>query len=80
MDPFIGEIRLFPFPFAPQGWMSCEGQILQVNQNQALFALIGPTYGGDGTHNFALPNLKHKEPDKNMHYCIALQGIFPSRG
>ena len=57
-EPFIGEIGLFGFEFAPRGWALCNGQLLPINQNQALFALLGTTYGGDGRVNFALPNLQ----------------------
>jgi microcystin-dependent protein len=79
MDPFVGEIRLFPFDFAPRGWEACEGQVLPLQQNMALFSLIGARFGGDGERTFALPNLKGKEPSPNMHYCIALIGKFPER-
>ena len=61
-DPFIGEIRAFPYTFAPYGWATCDGQILQIQQNTALFAVIGATYGGNGTTNFALPNLRGRMP------------------
>jgi microcystin-dependent protein len=57
-DPFIGEIRLFGFNFAPQGWAQCNGQLLQISQNTALFSILGVTYGGDGRTTFALPNLQ----------------------
>lgn len=76
MEPFIGQIQLFPFRFAPKGWAFCEGQTLPISQHQLLFALIGTTYGGDGRVTFALPNLKGKEPDSKMHYCIATEGGF----
>jgi microcystin-dependent protein len=56
--PYLSEIRLFSFSFAPKGWALCNGQLLPINQNQALFALLGTTYGGDGRVNFALPNLQ----------------------
>jgi len=56
--PFLSEIRIFSFGFAPRGWALCNGQLLPINQNQALFALLGTTYGGDGRVNFALPNLQ----------------------
>jgi microcystin-dependent protein len=56
-EPFIGELRLFPYSFAPEGWFYCAGQIISVQQYAALFALIGSTYGGNGTTNFALPNI-----------------------
>lgn len=57
-DQFVGEIRIFPFNFAPQGWALCNGQILAISQNTALFSLLGTFYGGNGTTNFALPNLQ----------------------
>jgi microcystin-dependent protein len=79
MEPFLGQIQLLPYNFAPSGWAFCEGQLLSIAQNTALFALIGTMYGGDGTQTYALPNLKGKEPNPEMHYCIALQGVFPSR-
>jgi microcystin-dependent protein len=58
MDPFVAEIRVFPFNFAPKGWAFCDGQILPLSQNTALFSLLGTTYGGDGKSNFALPNMQ----------------------
>ena len=61
-DPFLGEIRILPFGFAPQGWASCNGQLLPISQNTALFSLIGTDYGGNGTSNFALPNLQSRVP------------------
>ncbi len=57
-DPFLGEVRVFAFNYAPRGWAACNGQLLPISQNQALFALLGTTYGGDGRTNFALPNLQ----------------------
>jgi microcystin-dependent protein len=57
MDPYIGEIRILPFTFAPAGWLECNGQTLPIAQYQALFVIIGTTYGGNGTTNFNLPNL-----------------------
>lgn len=56
-SPFVAEIRVFGFNFAPRGWASCSGQLLPISQNTALFSLLGTTYGGDGKSNFALPNL-----------------------
>lgn len=61
-EPFIGEIKIFPYSFAPQGWAYCNGQIMQISQNQALFAVIGITYGGNGSTTFALPNLQGRVP------------------
>lgn len=57
-DPFVAEIRIFPFNFAPRGWAFCDGQVLPLAQNTALFSLLGTTYGGNGQTNFALPNLR----------------------
>lgn len=57
-DPFVAEIRIFGFPFAPTGWAFCDGQLLAISQNTALFSLLGTTYGGDGKTTFALPDLK----------------------
>ena len=62
MDPFLAEIRIFPFNFAPKGWAFCDGQILPLSQNTALFSLLGTTYGGDGKSNFALPNMQGNAP------------------
>lgn len=61
-DPFVAEIRIFPFNFAPGGWAFCDGQLLPISQNTALFSLLGTTYGGDGKSNFALPNLRGHAP------------------
>jgi microcystin-dependent protein len=60
--PFLSEIRLFGFNFPPRGWALCNGQVLPINQNQALFSLLGTTYGGDGRVNFGLPNLQSRVP------------------
>lgn len=61
-EPFLSEIRLFSFHFAPKGWAFCNGQLLQINQNQALFSLLGTTYGGDGRTTFALPDYRSRVP------------------
>jgi microcystin-dependent protein len=61
-DPFVAEIRIFPFNFAPKGWAWCDGQLMPLSQNTALFALLGTTYGGDGKSNFALPDLRTRAP------------------
>jgi len=109
-EPFLAEGKIFSFDFAPTGWATCDGQFLPINQNQALFALLGTTYGGNGQTNFALPDLRGSIPiyrpdelggrigeedsetagtavGRNevslnflvLNFCIALQGIFPSR-
>lgn len=74
-NPFIGEIRMFPGNFAPEGWAFCNGALLPISQNDALFALIGTTYGGDGQTTFALPDLRSRVP---MHqgpgFPLAQQG------
>jgi microcystin-dependent protein len=57
-DPFVAEIRIFPLDYSPQGWAFCDGQLLPISQNTALFSLLGTTYGGDGKSTFALPNLQ----------------------
>ncbi len=62
LSPFLGEIQIYTFNFAPKGWAFCNGQLMQINTNQALFALLGTTYGGNGQVNFALPNLQARVP------------------
>ncbi len=81
MDPLLGDIQLFAFDFAPSYWMPCEGQTLSIATNQSLFTLIGTKFGGNGTTTFCLPDLRNALPMKGMgmHYCIAIQGIYPSR-
>ncbi|MBN9618923.1 MAG: tail fiber protein, partial [Actinobacteria bacterium] len=63
--PYLGEIRVVSFNFAPKGWALCNGQLLPINQNQAIFSLLGTTYGGNGQTNFALPNLQARIPLHN---------------
>lgn len=86
MEPILAQIQLFPFGYAPQGWALCNGVTLQVTSNQALFSLIGATYGGNGTTTFMLPNLSNAIPFANpnpnnpaMAYYIATMGIYPPR-
>jgi len=64
-EPFIGEIRMFPYPFAPRNWAFCDGQTVDIMQNVMLYSILGITYGGDGQTSFALPDLKGRAP---MHY------------
>jgi microcystin-dependent protein len=61
-EPYLGEVKMVSFNFAPRGWAQCNGQLLAINQNQALFSLLGTFYGGNGTTNFALPNLQGRVP------------------
>jgi microcystin-dependent protein len=76
MDPILGMIYLFAGNFAPVGYAMCDGQLMEINQNQALFSVIGTTYGGNGVQNFALP--KPTGPS-GATYLIATRGIYPSR-
>lgn len=62
LEPFLGEVRAVSFNFAPKGWALCNGQIMQISQNQALFSILGTTYGGNGQTTFALPNLQGRVP------------------
>jgi len=86
-EPILGQIELFAFGYNPMYWLPCNGQLLNINQNQALYALIGTTYGGDGQATFALPNLNNSPADLRpmpsetpfMQYYIAVQGYFPQR-
>ncbi len=79
IDYFLGGIVLFPYNFVPAGWMACQGQELQINQYNALYALLGIRFGGNGATTFKLPDLRGAEPIPNMSYCIAMTGIFPQR-
>jgi microcystin-dependent protein len=76
MAPFLAQIQLFAFDFAPQGWLPCNGQVMPITQNTALFSLIGYTYGGDGKTTFGLPTLAPLGPN-GPSYFIAVAGIFP---
>ncbi|QGN34367.1 phage tail protein [Microlunatus sp. Gsoil 973] len=74
-DPFLGEIRLVSFNFPPRGWAFCNGQLLQINQNQALFSIVGTTYGGDGRTTFALPNFAGRMPiHQGQGFTVGQQG------
>lgn len=79
-QPYIGEIRMFAGNFPPVGWMFCQGQQLQISENDALFTLIGTTYGGDGARVFAMPDLPPLQgKEGSLQYCIATRGGYPSR-
>ncbi|KZL12671.1 Phage Tail Collar Domain protein [Pseudovibrio axinellae] len=75
-EPFLAEVRIMGFNFAPRGWAFCDGQILPINQNQSLYSLLGTTYGGDGVTSFALPDFRGRTP---IHVG-ASNGIFHSQG
>jgi microcystin-dependent protein len=73
-EPYLAEIRLFPYNSVPRGWMLCEGQILVIAQNQAVFSLLGTTYGGNGQTTFALPDLRGRVP---INFGVTLASTFP---
>jgi microcystin-dependent protein len=77
MDPYLGEVRLVAFAFAPPGWAICAGQLLPISRNTALFSLLGFTHGGDGVATFALPDLR-AQAGVGLNYIIALEGIYPA--
>ena len=77
MDPILGMVYMFAGNFAPDGYAMCDGQLLSIQQNTALFAIVGTIYGGDGVTTFALPKIS--APTDGINYVIALRGIFPSR-
>ncbi len=79
MESFIGEIQLLPYNYAPLGWIECKGQVMNIQSNTALFALIGSNFGGDGATTFAIPDMRGMEPTKDLRYYIAAEGIFPDR-
>lgn len=79
-QPYIGEIRMFGGSFAPAGWMFCDGQLLPISENDALFALIGTTYGGDGQETFALPNLQSRVPVHQGSGTSSLSAILGETG
>jgi len=79
MEPFIGEIQLFPFGYTPPYWMICHGGLVPIAHNESLFSLIGTNYGGDGCCTFALPDLRGVSPVPGMEYYIALKGELPSQ-
>lgn len=81
MNAYVGNIKLFAFNYAPRNWMHCEGQLLQIQQYNELFSLIGTTYGGDGRVTFALPDLRGKSPESGLHFCICvMQQMVGRRG
>ena len=88
MDGTLAQILLFAGSFAPNGWAFCTGQIMQIQQNEALFSLLGTMYGGDGMKTFALPDLRYKDDQGNQvtgheigkpSYIICTMGIYPTR-
>nr|SPS06256.1 conserved protein of unknown function [Candidatus Nitrotoga fabula] len=76
MEAYIGTILLFAGNFAPKGWAFCDGKLLNIQGNEAVFSIVGTQYGGDGMHNFALPNLPNVG---DTRYIFCMEGIYPSR-
>lgn len=79
MDFFIGTLLLFPYTFIPEGFLPCDGRQLSINDYQALYALIGIRYGGNGSSTFNLPNLTAAKPNDSIQYFIAVTGIYPEQ-
>ncbi len=79
MEDYLGFISLSALNFVPTGYAKCDGALIQINQNMALFALLGTQFGGDGTHTFALPDLTKASPLPGVGHVICISGIFPSR-
>lgn len=81
MEEFIGTIKMFAGNFAPANWAFCDGQLLSINQNTAMFSILGTQYGGDGISSFALPNLEMSKSIEGgeIKHIICLNGIYPSR-
>jgi microcystin-dependent protein len=79
VEALLGTIALQAIDFVPEGWLACEGQLLPIMQNTALFSLLGTTFGGDGKTTYALPDLRGKEPAPGLKYCIVHAGIYPQR-
>jgi len=81
MDEYLGIVKLYAGNFAPRGWTYCDGQLLSLSQNTALFSLLGTTYGGDGISTFGLPKLDSIKSGKDaeIKYIICLEGMYPSR-
>jgi len=79
-EAFIGEVRAMPYDFLPTGWAPCDGRLLEVGANPALYSLLGSRYGGDGKTTFALPKIPPlKGKEGTLQYCIAIRGMFPRR-
>jgi len=78
-DFFVGAILQVPYTFIPVNMLDCDGREFLIEQYQELFSLIGNTFGGDGVSTFCIPNLKGYEPNPDVHYVIATQGVYPSR-
>lgn len=82
MNFYLGQICMFPWSWAPNGWLPCDGRTLQISSNTALFSLLGIEFGGDGKTTFAIPKLAPLEAEGggDIGYCICINGVYPSRG
>lgn len=78
-EPLLGMIKLYPYNFVPRGWMKCDGSLINIQTNQALFSLISNFFGGTYPQTFAVPNMVGTEPVPGTVYCIATEGIYPTR-
>ena len=78
-NEYLGIVKLFAGTFVPKGWALCDGQLLNITQNTALFSLLGTQFGGDGQSNFGLPDLRKAIPAPNLIYIICVQGLYPMR-
>lgn len=76
MEEYIGVVKLFATYYAPRGWAQCNGAVLPIDRNAALFSILGTNFGGDGIKTFALPKLT--SPEENLHYYICVEGLYPS--
>lgn len=78
-EPFIGELTLYASDRTPRGWLPADGRLISIMENNALFAIIGARFGGDGRSNFALPDMRKESPGiEGLVWCIAVEGVFPS--
>lgn len=78
-EPYTGEIRMFSFPFAPRWFLPCDGRLLSIPRNSALYSVIGPFFGGDGKTEFGIPTISPLS-DKGPYFCICVSGRLPPRG
>ena len=79
MDEYLGIIKLFGGNFIPKGFLECNGQLLSIQNYQALYSLLGTNYGGDGISNFALPKLQSPTTESQMKYIMCVEGVYPQR-
>lgn len=78
-NEYLCSVKLFAGNFAPQDWLLCDGQLLDINTNETLYSLLGTQFGGDGKTTFGLPDLRNAAPAPNLSYIICVQGLYPTR-